>query len=49
MFAVIESLDEVPPLIGGLGFAFAGAAMAATMNSAEKPAATSLRIVSLLG
>src|SRR5919109_660301 len=48
ILADIESLGDMPPLVGGLGFALAGGATAANA-SAEKPAATSLRIVSLLG
>ena len=47
--AVIESLDDGPRLVGGLELAFAGGATAAAKASAVKPAATSLRIVSLLG
>jgi hypothetical protein len=48
IFAVIESLDDVPP-IGGLEFALAGGATATANASAERTATTSLRIVSLLG
>jgi hypothetical protein len=49
ILAVIESLDDVPRLVGGPEFAFAGCATTAANASAEKLAATSLRIVSLLG
>src|SRR3954454_8991357 len=49
IFAVIESLDDVPPLVGALAFALAVGATAAAKASPEIPAATSLRIVSLLG
>jgi len=45
IFADSESLDDAPPILGGVGFAFAGGAMTAARVSAEKAAATSLRIV----
>jgi hypothetical protein len=49
IFAVNDSLDEVLVVVDGLEFAFAGGATVAAKASAEKAAATSLRIVSLLG
>src|SRR3954471_19697271 len=42
IFAVIENLDDVAPLVGELGLAFAAGATAAKAN-AEIPATTSLR------
>src|SRR3954454_23210289 len=42
IFAVMETLDDVAPLVGGLAFAVAAGATAARAK-AEKPAATSLR------
>src|SRR5437763_10061482 len=39
----------MPPLVGGLEFAFAGTAMARATARTERTATTSLRIVSLLG
>jgi hypothetical protein len=49
IFAVSEKLGDVPPLVGGVEFAVAGAASAAANASAEKAAATSLRIASSFG
>src|SRR5436305_5788704 len=46
--AVMENLDDVPRLVGGLGFAFVGGATSAATASTEKAVATSLRIVSSL-
>ncbi|HET7049358.1 MAG TPA: hypothetical protein VFI54_13940 [Solirubrobacteraceae bacterium] len=46
IFAVIDSIDDVPPLVGGLEFALADGTTTAAKASTGNTPATSLRIVS---